>query len=428
MKWTYKIVELIRSNELHIRNISYFVATRLLAIIAFILVVPFFISQASEDQYGLASIGFSLLTIASALDIAFGYVLVQSLGRRYARRNDIGDSPTLGIFSFFTNVAFGIAFIVVAVVLASNISTEETLMYASLAALLPALCISGCVAAIFQSRNQLKPINLSRFGFEISKVFALASSAIITKDISLIGPIMLVAAYIRSGLDLHFLKKAADIKLKYRINSMRENKRYFRIARYGIHPLMTVAITLPTSIGDKIIINKLFGASAAAHYSIAFDICSKAYILVYAVNSAMLSVILHRHARRSSTRAPLMVGLYSVTVLLIFFYIPLFIFAPQIIDYWLPNEMSVYISPLVRIMAIASVAYLYANVFEVTLTAMGRAKRIFSVYLVAAISYWISILVSYWQQSLNGFMYSYLLLTIILLAGFGSILTWQRKY
>lgn len=79
-------------------------------------------------------------------------------------------------------------------------------------------------------------------------------------------------------------------------------------------------------------------------------------------------------------------------------------------------------------MAIASVAYLYANVFEVTLTAMGRAKRIFSVYLVAAISYWISILVSYWQQSLNGFMYSYLLLTIILLAGFGSILTWQRKY
>jgi O-antigen/teichoic acid export membrane protein len=424
----YKITQLFNRYELHIKNILYFLVTRLIAIVAFILVVPLFIEQASEEQYGLASIGFSLLTISTALDVAFGYVLIQSFGRRYARGRDMANSPTLGLFSFYLNISIGIAVFGVAIVFTLGLSAPETLMYASLAALLPALCISGCVAAIFQARNQLKPINLSRFSFELSKVFALATSAVIAEDISLIGPVMLITACIRSAFDLYFLRTLTGINFTYYVNSAHENKNFFKIASCGLHPLLTAALTMSISIGDKIIIKEIFGASSVAYYSIAYDISTKAYILVYAVNAAMLSVILHRYARRSSTHAPLFVGLYSVTLMGIFFYIPLFVFAPQITNYWLSNSISANVVPLVRIMVIASMSYLYGNVFEVSLIAMGRAKSVFFVYLVGVVVYWVCVFISSWQQSLQGFMYSYLILFIILLSGFFIDYMRQKRY
>ena len=424
----HKITQLFKRYELHIKNISYFLVTRLIAIVAFVLVVPFFIDQASEEQYGLASIGFSLLTISTALDVAFGYVLVQSFGRRYARGRDIANSPTLGLFSFYLNISLGIAIFGLVIVFALGLSAPETLMYASLAALLPALCISGCVAAIFQARNQLKPINLSRFSFELSKVFALATSALIADDISLIGPVMFITTFIRSAFDLYFLRMLTGINFTYCVNSAHENKNFFKIASYGLHPLLTAALTMTISIGDKIIIKKLFGASSVAYYSLAYDISTKAYILVYAVNAAMLSVILHRYARRSSTQTPLLFGLYTVTLLGIFFYIPLFVFAPQIIKYWLSNSISANVVPLIRIMVIASVTYLYGNVFEVSLIAMGRAKSVFFVYLVGVLVYWVSVFISSWQLSLHGFMYSYLMLFITLLSGFFIVYMRQNRY
>jgi O-antigen/teichoic acid export membrane protein len=311
-----------------------------------------------------------------------------------------------------------IAAIGIAIVLSIGLTLPEKLMYSGVAASLPALCMSGCAAAIFQARNQLKPINLSRFGFELSKAFALASSAFILNDISLIGPTILIAAYLRCGFDLYFVRKLTNINFKYRLHSPKDYKRQIKLIVYGLPPLLISALTVPISIGDKIIINKLFGADSVAFYSLAFDISTKAYILVYAVNAAMLSVILHRHAQRSNTKTPLLVGLYSVTFLGIIFYLPLFIFASQIINYWLPNLVSSEISPLLRIMAVSSVIYLYGNVYEVSLIAMGRAKSVLFVYLVGVAFYWLAIFISSWRESFHGFLYSYLVLTIFLLGGF----------
>lgn len=427
MNWFYKIAHLSRKYEPHIKNILYFLITRLTAILAFVIVVPFFIHNASAEQYGLASIGFSLLTISTALDVAFGYVFVQSLGRRYARGKSIESSPAIKIFTFYINISTGIAAIGIVIALNLGLTFSETLMYTSLAAALPALCISGCAASIFQARNQLKPINLSRFSFELSKALALAISGLIYNDISLIGPVILIAAYLRCGFDLFFVRKITNINFKYRLHSLKDYQKQIKLIGYGSHPLLISALTIPITIGDKIIIKKLFGAESVALYSLAFDISTKAYILVYAVNAAMLSVILHHHAIKNNTKSPLLVGLCSVTFLSIFFYIPLFIFASEIIGYWLPEMPSSEIVPLIRIMSLSSVIYLYGNVFEVSLTAMGRAKSVFFVYLIGVVFYWFAISVSSWSQVFHGFMYSYLLLTIILLSGFSFYYFKLRK-
>lgn len=418
MNWLKKIAHLSRKYELHIKNILYFLVTRLTAIVAFIIVVPFFIHHASAEQYGLASIGFSLLIIATALDIAFGYALVQSLGRRYARGKDIAGSPTIHVFSLYLNIAIFIGLIGVIIISNIGLTNPEILMYSSLAALLPALCVSGCVAAIFQSQNNLKPINLSRFIFEISKVSALTISAFFAKDISLIGPVLLIFAYGRSFVDLHYLYKLTGIRFSYKPRLALAKGHYWRIMAYGRHPFVMVSLMIPVTIGDKLIIKNLFGPDSVANYSIAFDISSKAYLLVNAVSAAMFSVVLHQHARKSSIFKPVLVGLIAVTVLLFGYYIPLAVFAKPILDYWLNNELSEQVVPLLRVMVVASILYLYANVFESALTAIGKAKELFHVYLLGAIAYWIGMYISYKNKILIGFVFSYLALCLSLLIGF----------
>lgn len=411
-----KLCQLISKNALHIRNILYFLGTRVFSIIAFVLVVPFFIRNASEEQYGLAAIGFSLFTIATVLDVAFGYVLVQSLGRRFARGRKLATNTIHGLFSFYLLLSCVVALGCVLALIALQLPLGETIMYGSLAAMLPALCISGVVAAVFQSQNQLKPINLSRFGLELSKALALAISGLVTRDISLIGPLLLLAAYVRAALDARYLANQHGIKLRLRVSG--QGNGYWRLARLGMPSFFIVAITALVTIGDKLLIRGTFNTEAVAYYSVAYDINTKAYLLVSAVNTAMFAVVLHRFARKSSTFAPLAVGLTTVSLVAAFYYFPLLVFAPTILGHWVSSDFALNAVPLTRVMVLASLLYLYANVFENALTAMGCARQVLHVYVTAIITYGLCVSYAIWQQLLIGFMYSYLMLCIVLCIGF----------
>lgn len=410
------IADLVRQNALHIRNVAYFLSTRAFAIVAFLLVVPFFIRHASEDQYGLAAIGFSLLTIGTVIDVAFGYVLIQSLGRRYARGRELTSGTIVGLFSFYFLLATCVALCCLLAVFALRLSTAETLMYTSFAALLPALCVSGVVAAVFQSKNQLKPINLSRFGFELAKALALALSAYVVGDISLIGPVLLVSAWVRAALDAHYLDRQSGVKLRF--SSVLIISRYWRLARHGMPSFYIVALTALVTIGDKILIMNTFSADAVAHYSVAYDINTKAYLLVNAVNTAMFAVMLHRFARKSSTFVPLAVGLVTVSLVAGLYYLPLLVLAPTILSHWVSTDFAINAAPLTRVMIVASLFYLLGNVFENALNAMGRARQVLRVYLVAIAAYGAAVASAIWQQALIGFMYSYLIFCAVLCLGF----------
>lgn len=411
-----RIARLAEKYALHIRNVVYFVTTRAMAIVAFVLVVPFFIRHASEQQYGLAAIGFSLLTIATILDVAFGYVLVQTLGRQHARGRKPATNIILGLFSCYLILAGAVALCCLVVIFALSLSMPEILLYGSLAALLPALCVSGVVAAVFQARNQLKPINLSRFGFELAKAMALAISGFVARDISLMGPTLMLAAYLRATLDVVYLARKTGIRLQFRGAS--QARRYFRLARNGISSFSIVAITAIVTIGDKLLIRNVFDADAVAHYSIAYDVNTKAYLLVYAVNTAMYTVMLHRFARKSNTFAPLAAGLVTVSIVAALYYLPMVVFAPTLLSHWVSAEFAQAATPLARIMSLASLFYLYGNVFENSLTAMGRAHHVLRVYLMGIAIYGLAAGFSIWHHALVGFMYSYLALSVVLCLGF----------
>jgi len=181
------------------------------------------------------------------------------------------------------------------------------------------------------------------------------------------------------------------------------------------------------NIGDKILIAISLGKEAVAYYSIAFDINTKLYIFVYAVNSAMFAVVLKRHVNKVKVFAPIAVGLIAVSCLGIFYYLPLYIYAPEILNHWLGSDFSENIIPLVRVMTISSLIYLYGNVFENSLLAIGRAKKILFIYFLGALVYWVCAIYSYWIQDIFGFMISYLLLSTFLFFGFLFLYVNQLK-
>lgn len=411
-----RLLLVYKSNVLHIRNVFYFLGARLFSIVAFVIVVPLFIRHASEEQYGLATIGFSLLSIGAVLDVAFGYVLIQILGRRYARGKPIDSDSIQGLFTLYLLLTCGLSLACLVVLLLFNIALSEMLMFGSFASLLPALCISGVVAAIFQARNQLKPINLSRFCFELAKAIALALSALLTKDISLIGPVLLVAAYTRALLDARYLTRQTGIQLK--IKHLSHVWRYWRLARQGAYSFYIVVLTSLVTIGDKLLIKRSIGIDAVAQYSVAFDINTKAYLLVNAVNTAMFAVLLHRSARRNSTFAPLATGLITVSLVALLYYAPLLVMTNMILGLWIGKAFAANAAPMAQIMVFASLFYLYGNVFENALTAMGRAKNVLYVYVMAVLAYCGVVAVAMWQKSLQGFMYGYLVLCAVLCFGF----------
>jgi O-antigen/teichoic acid export membrane protein len=411
-----RIAQLVKNNALHVRNVAYFLGTRAFAIIAFVLVVPFFIRHTSEEHYGLAAIAFSLLGIANVLDLAFGYVLMQSLGRRYARGRTLKNDSIHGLLSIYIWLSAAVVLCSLSILFAMSLTTAEYILYGSLALLLPALSVSGVVAAVFQAQNQLKPVNLSRFGFELAKVLAMVLSALAVGDITLIGPVLMLAAYVRAILDAGYLAKMTGIRL--RLQSIEVARRCWRLARHGTAYFYVVALTALVTISDKLLIKQVLSAEAVAHYSVSFDINTKAYLLINAVNTAMFAVVLHRFAQRGSTRAPLTVGLITVTLVAVLYYLPLLVMAPKFLTYWLGVDFAESAAPLTRIMVLASLFYLYGNVFENALRAMGCARRVLNVYLIGISAYSTVVGLAVWHKSLLGFMYGYLTLCVVLFLGF----------
>jgi O-antigen/teichoic acid export membrane protein len=406
----------VSANIVHISNTAYFILTRFAAVAAFIVAAPFFIERASDAQYGIATIGFSLLGLNSLLDVAFGYVAVQMIGRKIARGSEINQQALSGLLSIYIYFASALAAISVTAVLLTTRDDLERIFFSSLSLLFPALAISGVAAAVFQARNMLKPVNLSRFSFEIGKVAALVLSALISRNVLWIGPILFLFAYARAIADLAYLRHSAGIVVRP-VRPMRAF-RYWRLARHGSASFLIVLLTLIVTIGDKIAIKNVFDSQSVAYYSIAYDINTKAYLFVYGINATAFAVILKRSARRISTVPAIVTSIIAVCVIALFFYLPLAFFASDILRHWVSGPFALKAAPLVQIMAAASIFYLFGNIFENALLAMARARDVLKIYGGAVAAYIVSIPILTSMFALEGFMVSYLLLCFLLFVGF----------
>lgn len=396
----------------HILHISYFVLTRFFAVIAFFVAVPFFLKNASESEYAIVAIGMSLLGVATVLEVAFGYVVMQTVGRQYVRRKSLNQQSILdGLFTIYLLLSVATSLIGFFLTLFNDISNSERVNYTAIFFMLPALCVSGVTSAVLRAHNKLIFISLSRLIFDISKAIALVLSAYFSHDALLVGPVLLLFSYFRAYIDLKQLSRTLHIDI--RLVRFQKIFRYWRVARHAIASFGVVTLTMFITIGDKVLIKHFLGPSAVTYYSVAYDISSKAYIFVSAINFAMYSVILHKYTEGKSISKPVTTSLLAVLLLSVFYFLPLFIFASEILAYWTNESISENSTDLVKVMTVASFFYLVGNVFEYSITAAGKAILVLRLYLIGLFIYGLSISIAITMKSLIWFMYSYLIFCIV---------------
>lgn len=408
----------IANYKVHILNIFYNIFSRVIAIACFLIATPIFIHYSTVEKYGLVSIGFSILTISIAIDSSLSYTLVQIIGRKYARSRSILKSSSLALIPFYIRNSAIISVFGIVLILIINLPRVEQVLYISILACLPGLCLSSCVAAIYQAHNKLKEVNVSRLLFDLSKAIGLVISGMVYGDVTLVGPIILIITYVRAYYDYLIIKKKMGIVLPYYKYKINKEIKLIRLSTGSVYLILTIVFAMSVNIFDKLIISSSLGNNAVAYYSIGLDISSKGYMLVYAVNAAMSTVILHNYILGKSINRPIFLGLMSVFIMIFVFYIPLFIYSEEIIQFWLPKVPYLEIIDNLKVCIIASVIYLFGNVFEGVLIAKRKLNYLLFIYFISTIIYWIAIYVIMNDGILINFTYCILFFNTSLFFGF----------
>lgn len=399
----------------HLSNVGSFLITRLLAIGAYAVSVPIFVNRTSEAEYGVIAIGFSFLGLSMLMDVAFGYVITQGVGRRLARTGK--PHPTLfnRLFWLYLFSSTLVALLLVGILVGVNLAVDERMFFIWLVTLLPALAVSGTVAAVFQAHNSLVYLNTSRFIFELGKAAGLIVAALAFKSYLAVGPLLLLFALLRATLDIRRLATQLGYRVRRPdIDAIRSSRALFTL---GLPSLGSVVLALFVSIGDKLLIARWFTKADVAHYALAFDINTKAYLFVSAINSAMFAIMLRNHAVKQSSSAQIRIGLAAVTIMGLIYYLPLILFSKQLLSLWVSPAFGEAAAPLVPILALASLAYLIGNVFEIGLLAKGRSRLVLRIYCVAVLLYFATLLLLVGLIGLPAFAWAYVVFCLTMCAG-----------
>jgi O-antigen/teichoic acid export membrane protein len=111
-------------------------------------------------------------------------------------------------------------------------------------------------------------------------------------------------------------------------------------------------------------------------------------------------------------------GILAVCFVAVVFYVPMMFFSKEIIALWVSSDFAENAAPLASVMAIASLVYLFGNVFENAVVAMGQARQVLKVYVVGVLFYFVAITILKNQVGVISFMYAYLVLCCTLALGF----------
>jgi O-antigen/teichoic acid export membrane protein len=399
----------------HAANFLSFIVLRLLALGAFALSVPIFINNASEAAYGVVAIGFSLLGVSTIFDVGIGFVVTQVVARRVARRGSAHPrafNHLLWLYISGASLAAGLSLIAI---LLAPLTPREQFFYGCLVSLLPFLAVSGTATAVFQGHGDLVYLNASRFLFEIGKGIAVALSGLWFGDYPAVGPFLLACVVLRASVDIRVLR----VRLGYRLAAPDGivSRSALRLASHGAFSMGAAVLMVAVHILDKVLIANWLTKAEVAYYSIAFDVNTKAYLLVHALNSTMLTVLLHNYARRVESTRHMKFAVAVVFGVAACYYLPLAIWAEELVGLWVNREIASHVAPLVRVMAGASVLYLFGSVFETGLLARAAPRFVFFVTLAAVASYALALAWLPSRLGVVGFVWAYLLLCATHLVG-----------
>lgn len=386
-----------RSKKEHIVNFGSFFANRVLSLGLFAFTTSVFINHAGSTAFGHLTMLLLIFSYISVADLGMGYAVGYRLTRAISRNNVAYVVKILQhAFPFYLMVGGGAAFLVFVFSPAFSRlftrSDDYVLVYRVISLGILPLVIDTIVLMVMQSYNRVYLINLSRLVYDVFRAAPLLLAVVCEN--ALLEKIMIIIVI---GC---YIKLMTDIYLCYRLighlNWIKPVLIYkelrFNVV-YGFPMLLVLAIGLVISSIDKFYISNFLSMEQLGYYSVAFEVNTKAWFLIWAVTGSLTTVLVRRNVLNIGTQDIEKLSLISVGIIFALYYLPLIVFTKPILSLWINPDFAEKSFRLTRILAVASLFYMLYAVQHNILQARGQFLTIAGIYtaglVLLLISFWV---------------------------------------
>lgn len=374
------------SREVQLNLISY-IGARVTAIVVFAAMVPLALLELGEERYAVLAIMLLVIGFVPLIDAGAGYALTFRYMRRLARGRRtatalLAEHHTIYIVvSMAVGVMFFLAFPWVFVQADTHVKTSlATIGVAGGVASFFAL-LSSYGRAILVASRKTYIVNLVDLISDLARAAAIGVGAAIYGDLGVTAALLAVAFAFRwmlfAGIVARFSEAVAP--------ALRINKRSLRVSMFIGAPLaFSAVVTVLLGTIDKFVMARVFPLSQVASYVLSYDTTTKGWMIVWAVNGAIMPILMRwGHARESHKLSRASRYTWALTFAVgVVVYLPLNLFEPEIIGWWVGSDMAASAQTYIFVFSIASLFYFAtANLYNF-LQASGRTGVIAKAYLV----------------------------------------------
>lgn len=376
--------DLLSSKSSHARNLFSQVASRLIAIASFAVSLPIFISKKGAAAYGVLALLLSIYSVLILLDLGVSYSVGLRVGRALARRR-LGAAGILGGAIPLTLILAGAVLFVIET-LAPAISH---FLYGSVGYVTPVrifgatvavYIVSSTPAAVVLLHHRVDWFNYSKLILDLAKAGGLLVGSFSADGVGAAMWVLLIGALVKCsvdfGLSIHLLGGLSIRNLRLRNRDIRAN------LGLGIPMSAAGVVSVALASGDRVAVSRLYGPEQLAHYSLAVDICSKAYFLVWSITNTVYPLVVRGAAARRDVSIYRNAGLIAVVLVGALIYLPIALAAPALIRWWLNPSMAAGAGPVTSLWALVAVIYLLMSVLYNQLQAKGRPYLLLAVNLL----------------------------------------------
>lgn len=372
----------------HLLNGGSLLASKVVIYAISLFAIPIFVKYHGEGAYGILAFFGTLLGYSILIENGLSYAVTLRFTRCLARQ-ELNESIVVARSALPIYVFLGLLCIIAFTIIGDNLSTfiwkKADYGYAIkvVGATIGVLVFDAFSASLIQAYNRLVALNVIRLLADSIRISSLYIAAFSNDPIVVMVWMFLASAIFKLVLD--WLYCIFVIKIKEVYKPRLDFAELISNLKLAPSAFVICGLWLMISMYDKTFAASRVSEAQYAYYALAADLTTKAHILFYAVSGTTYNMMIRRHASNQNIGGVLKIYFVALAVIFAIYYLPLFIFAKQIIAYFLGVDPTGQAVPVIRLLTACSLMYLAFASLEATLNAQGRSLQMMFVYITAAI-------------------------------------------
>ncbi len=369
----------------HIDNAVSYLTSRTVSAVLFLIPIPWFIERHGDSSYGTATMLLLVFSYLHMVDLGFGYAVNLRIARSIARRTCRTDAILGTAWPIYAVCASVIALLILAAAGPfSNLLfgfTDNARYIRMLAPCTALLMFSSLLTATLQAHNKINWINYSRVILDVAKAGGLLWGGMASDPLPAVLIAVLIGCCVKTLVDFLLVQRVREFSgFPQPAWSVRD----FRInAAFGLPMMMSTMLGILLTGLDRVYVSRLLGQAQLAHYSIAADLCSRGYMISWAIIGSIYTLLIRRQATGRTSHDLFSIMLMSVLGIVLVFYLPLALFAEVLLGWWIAPEFASAAAPSLRIWTGTATAYLFMCVYHSYIQSQGRPRLLLVGSLIA---------------------------------------------